>query len=455
MNIEKKVIDEVSLQLTLSINEEDYKGRVDNALRSYRQKASIPGFRPGKAPASLIDKMYRKSAMAEEVNKLVPEMLSNYINENKLRVLGEPILAEGQELLDFEKDVNYTLTFDVALIPEYKVALDKNIKVAQYDITVDDKMIDETIKSYASRYGSYSEGDVVTENDIVKATVVELENGKEKEGGVKVEEAILSPKYLKDEDQKKLFIGAKKGAKLNISLKASMAGNEAEIASFLKIKKEDVAKVNDELSLEITSISHYTEAEVNQELFDKALGEGTVKNEAEFRAKIKEELQGSLVADSDYKLGLDVKDAILAKIKDQKFPDAIFKRFLKLNNKEQADKLSDEDFDKSYANEIDEMKWMLYKDAVLVENKAKIEQADVIAFCKKVAKAQFAQYGMVAVPDDVLENYAKEMMKNQQQSQQIVENIKNEKFIEIAKANISMEKKAISLDDFSKMFQNQ
>ena len=293
MNIEKKVIDEVSLQLTLSINEEDYKGRVDNALRSYRQKASIPGFRPGKAPASLIDKMYRKSAMAEEVNKMVPEMLSNYINENKLRVLGEPILAEGQELLDFEKDVNYTLTFDVALIPEYKVALDKNIKVAQYEITVDDKMIDDTIKSYASRYGSYSEGEEVKENDIVKATVVELENGKEKEGGVRVEEAILSPKYLKDENQKKLFIGAKKGAKLNISLKAAMDGNEAEIASFLKIKKEDVANVNDELSLEITSISHYTEAEVNQELFDKALGEGAVKNEAEFRAKIKEELKDS------------------------------------------------------------------------------------------------------------------------------------------------------------------
>ena len=455
MNISLENTGKVSAELIVKVEAADYQAEVEKSLKNFRRNANVPGFRKGMVPMGLIKKQYGAAAKAEEVNKLVPEMLSNYINENKLRVLGEPILAEGQELLDFEKDVNYTLTFDVALIPEYKVALDKNIKVAQYDITVDDKMIDDTVKSYASRYGSYSEGDVVTENDIVKATVVELENGKEKEGGVKVEEAILSPKYLKDEDQKKLFIGAKKGAKLNISLKASMAGNEAEIASFLKIKKEDVANVNDELSLEITSISHYTEAEVNQELFDKALGEGAVKNEAEFRAKIKEELQGSLIADSDYKLGLDIKDAILAKIKDQKFPDAIFKRFLKLNNKEQADKLSDEDFDKSYANEIDEMKWMLYKDAVLVENKAKIEQADVIAFCKKVAKAQFAQYGMVAVPDDVLENYAKEMMKNQQQSQQIVENIKNEKFIEIAKANITMEKKAISLDDFSKMFQNQ
>ena len=447
--------EKVSGVLTIVIDEADYQEDVNKALKDYRKKANIPGFRPGQAPMGMIKRQYAAPVKMEETYKLMSEALNNYINENKLRVLGEPILAEGQELLDFEKDVNYTLTFDVALIPEYKVALDKNIKVAQYDITVDDKMIDETVKSYASRYGSYSEGDVVSENDIVKATVVELENGKEKEGGVKVEEAILSPKYLKDEDQKKLFIGAKKGAKLNISLKASMAGNEAEIASFLKIKKEDVANVNDELSLEITSISHYTEAEVNQELFDKALGEGAVKNEAEFRAKIAEELKTSLVADSDYKLGLDIKDAILAKIKDQKFPDAIFKRFLKINNKEQADKLSDEDFEKSYANEIDEMKWMLYKDAVLVENKAKIEQADVIAFCKKVAKAQFAQYGMVAVPDDVLENYAKEMMKNQQQSQQIVENIKNEKFIEIAKSNISLEKKAISLDDFSKMFQNQ
>lgn len=449
MNIEKKVIDEVSMQLTLSINEEDYKGRVDSALRSYRQKAAIPGFRPGKAPASMIDKMYRKSAMAEEVNKMVPEMLSNYINENKLRVLGEPILAEGQELLDFEKDVNYTLTFDVALIPEYKVALDKNFKVAQYEIAVDEKMIGDTIKSYTSRFGSYSEGEEVGDNDIVKATVVELENGKEKEGGIKVEDAILSPRYLKDEDQKKLFVGAKKGSKLTISLKAAMAGNEAEIASFLKIKKEEVANVSDELSLEITSISHFTEAEINQELFDKALGEGTVKSEDEFKSKIKEELEGSLKADSDYKLSLDVREAVLAQIKDQKFPDAIFKRFLKINNKEQADKMSDEDFDKSYSNEIDEMKWMLYKDAVLVENKAKIEQADVVSFCKKVAKAQFAQYGMVAVPDDVLENYAKEMMKNSQQSQQIVENIKNEKFIEIVKSNITLEKKAISLDEFS------
>lgn len=455
MNIEKKVIDEVSLQLTLNINEEDYKGRVDNALRTYRQKANIPGFRPGKAPASLIDKMYRKSAMAEEVNKLVPELLSNYINENKLRVLGEPILAEGQELLDFEKDVNYTLTFDVALIPEYKVALDKKLKVAQYEIAVDDKMIDDTVKSYTSRYGSYSEADTVGDNDIVKATVVEMENGKVKEGGIKVEEAILSPKYLKDEDQKKLFIGAKKGAKLAISLKAAMAGNEAEIASFLKIKKEEVANVSDELSLEITSISHYTEAEVNQELFDKALGEGAVKNEAEFRAKIKEELEGSLTADSDYKLSLDIREAVLNQIRDQKFPDAIFKRFLKINNSEQTSKMSDEEFEKSYTNEIDEMKWMLYKDAVLVENKAKIEQADVIAFCKKVAKAQFAQYGMVAVPDDVLENYAREMMKNQQQSQQIVENIKNEKFIEIVKSNVTLEKKSVSLDEFSKMFENK
>ena len=442
MNIERKNVDEVSAVLTLNINKADYSERVEKALKSIRQRANIPGFRQGKAPQSMVDKMYRGNVTADEINKFIQESLDNYMKENKISQICEPMLSEGQGNIDFENNDNFTLSFDIALRPDCKINL-KDLKVAKYEIEVDDNMVNDAVKNYTARYGNYNEAEVAVAEDVVKGNVKE-----NKENGISVENAVLSPRFLKNEDAKKMFVGAKKGTVVTFSPKVAME-NEAEIASFLKIKKEEVAGIADEFTFEVTSITHYTEAEFNQELFDKALGEGVVKSEAEFKDKIKSELTETLVADSDYRFQIDLKAAAADAVKGIKFPEAFFKRAIKANQ----ENLDEAKFEENWAAELEEFKWMLVKDSILADKKVEIKQEDLVNFAKKVTKAQFAQYGMVSLPDEVLNNYSNEMLKDQNQVRQIVENVREEKFVEVAKAEVKLENKKVSMEQFRALFE--
>ncbi len=452
MNIERKNIDEVSATITLQIEKNDYQEKVEKTLRNYRQKANIPGFRPGNIPASLVKKMYGKAVLAEEVNKLISEKLFGYIRENDIRILGEPLpsLTEQKEI-DFDTQDSFEFVFDIGIAPEFEMELSKKESAPFYDIQVDEKMLENAVKSYTERFGSYNQADEVEEADVLKGELLELNaDGKVNEEGIKAAEAVLSPKYMKDDVQKALFAGAKKEGVVVFNPKKAFE-NETEISSLLKISKEEAKELTADFQLTIKEITRFKEAELNQELFDKAFGEGTVKSEEEFKQKLTEEIKTSLTVDSDYKFMIDAREMLVKKLENVQFPDEFLKRWLLVTDENKTEKIVEEQYPKM----IKELKWHLIKEKIAKDKEIKIEDADLIAFAKKVAQAQFAQYGMMGLPDDMLENYAKEMLKKEDAVRNMVDRVMDEKILAIVKSSIKLNTKKISLDNFNNLFKEE
>lgn len=448
MNIVRKDLDQNNATVTLTIEKADYAEKVDKTLRDYRKKANVPGFRPGMVPVGLLKKMYGKSIMAEEINKLVSDGLYNYINENKINILGEPLPNEDvKQEIDFDTQETFEFTFDLGLAPEFEVELSKKDKVAYYSIAVSDEMIENQVKSYTGRYGKYVQEEVVEERDMIKGELLEMANGKVNESGLKVQDATMTPAYMKDE-QKALFIGAKKGDVITFNPQIAFE-NEAEISSLLKVSKDEAKNITADFQIKIETITRYQESEINQELFDKVYGEGVVSSEEEFRAKVKESIQENLISDSDYKFTIDAKDALVAKFEGLSFPDTFLKRWVLASNQN----LTEETLEAEYPKMIADLKWHLITDKLVKANDIKVETADIEEYAKKIAKAQFAQYGMIGMDDEIIANYAKDMMKKQDTLKNMVDKVAEEKVVAVIKDAVKIETKEISIEDFNKMFE--
>ena len=450
MNIVRKDIDQNNAILTLSIEKADYTEKVEKTLRDYRKKANIPGFRPGMVPAGLVKKMYGKAVLADEINKMVSDELYKYISDNKINMLGEPLPNETeQKEINFDTQEDFEFCFDLGLAPEFEVELTKKDKIKFYNITVSAEMIDNQVKSYQQRYGKYIQEETVEEKDMVKGELLELANGKVNEKGIKLSDAVLTPAYMKDEAQKAIFVAAAKGAVVTFN-PAKAFDNDAELASLLKVSKDEVKDITSDFQFTIESITRYHEAEINTELFDKVYGEGVVTTEEEFRAKIKENIQENLTDDSDYKFGIDAREVVLEKYDSLTFPDAFLKRWVLATNKNITPETLEEDYPKMIAD----LKWQLIKDKIAKANDIKIEAEDVNGYAKKMAKAQFAQYGMIGMDDEILENYAKDILKKEETAKGIIERVVENKVFEAIKNAVKLDTKEISIEDFNKMFQN-
>ena len=450
MNVSLKNNDAVSGIVKLEIVKADYAEQVEKSLRNLRKKANVPGFRKGMVPMGMINKMYGKHVLVEEVNKLVSENLFKYIRENDLHILGEPMPNETeQKELNFDTQEDFEFCFDVAFAPEINIELSKNDKIPFYEVTIDDEMLNNQVNAYRANFGSYEKVENVEEKDLVKGTVAELENGQPKEGGIVVEGAVLMPSYIKNEEEKAKFIGANVNAVVVFNPNKAYEGNEAEIASFLKIEKEKVAETTADFSFEITEVTRHKDAELNQELFDKVFGENEVKSEEEFKNKIKEALAEQFAPQSDFKFLTDTRDVLVEKAGELNFADSLIKRWLlAANEKNTAEKI-----DEDYPQILQDLKYQLIKDTLVKNNNIKVEEADVESFAKRVAKAQFAQYGMLSVPEDVLANYAKDMLKNKQTLQNIVDRAVEEKLAAWLKEQVELEVKQVSADEFNKLFE--
>jgi trigger factor len=448
MNIVRKDLDQNNAIVTLRIEKVDYAEKVDKTLRDYRKKANIPGFRPGMVPAGLVKKMYGKAVLAEEINKLVSDNLYNYIRENNINILGEPLPNETeQQSIDFDNQEDFEFVFDLGIAPEFEVELTKKDKVKFYTIAVSDEMVENQVKSYTGRYGKYIQEEIVEEKDMLKGELLELANGKVNESGIKVQDAALTASYMKDE-QKALFVGAKKGDVIAFN-PAIAFENEAEISSLLKISKDEAKTITSDFQLKIESITRYHEASIDQELFDKVYGEGVVSSEEEFRAKIKENIQDSLVSDSEYKFGIDAQEMLVAKFDTLTFPDAFLKRWVLSSN----ENLTPETLEEDYSKMIADLKWHLIKDKLAKSNDIKVEATDVEEYAKKVAKAQFAQYGMIGMDDEIIANYAKDMMKKEDTLKNMIDKVAEEKVFTIVKEAVKLDNKEVSIEEFNKMFE--
>lgn len=449
MNIVRKDLDQNNVLLTVRVEKVDYAEKVDKVLRDYRKKANIPGFRPGMIPAGLVKKMYGKAAIAEEVNKLLSDILYGYIRENNINILGEPLPNKTeQKPLDFDNQDEFEFFFDLGIAPEVNVELTNKDKVKYFTIKVSDEMIDNQIKSYTGRYGKYVQEEVVEEKDMMKGELLEMADGKVNESGLKVQDATMTAAYMKDDAQKALFIGAKKGDVITFN-PAKAFESTTEISSLLKISKDAAKAIDADFQFTISGITRYHEAEVNQELFDKVYGEGTVNSEEEFRAKIKENIQDNLSADSEYKFSIDAKEMLLAKYNDLTFPDAFLKRWILETN----ENMTPETLEADYPKMIADLKWHIIKDKLIKTNEIKVEPADVEGFAKKVTKAQFAQYGMIGMDDEIVANYAKDMMKKEETLKSMIEKVSEEKVFESIKGSIKLENKEVTIEEFNKMFE--
>lgn len=450
MNISLKNNDVVSGIIKLEIVKADYADQVEKSLRGFRQKANVPGFRKGMVPMGMVKKMYGKHVLVEEVNKLVSENLYSYIRENKINILGEPLPNETeQKEINFDTQEDFEFCFDVALAPEINISLDKQDSLPYYQVIVDEEMIEKQLESYRSNFGSYDPAEEVEEKDLVKGTVAELENGTPKEGGIVVEAAVLMPMYIKDEEEKAKFIGAKNNTVIVFNPNKAYEGAEAEIASLLKVDKAVVAGITGDFSFEITEITRHKGAEMNQELFDKVFGEGSVTSEEDFKAKVRETLAEQFTPQSDYKFLMDSRSVLVQKAGEMQFAENLLKRWLQVAN----EKNTKEKIDNDYPNIIEDLKYHLIKENIVKDNNLKIEDADVENFAKRVAKAQFAQYGMLSVPEDVLANYAKDMLKNKETMQNILDRAVEEKLAGWLKEQVNLEVKEVSAEDFGKLFE--
>ena len=445
--------DKINGLLTMTIEPADYQEQVEKTLKNYRKKAQVPGFRPGMVPMGMIKKQYGTAVKVDEVNKLMGEKLYAYIQENKIQMLGEPLPNQEKQVpQDFEKDGELTFVFDIAVAPEFKAELTAKDKIDYYKIKADDKLIDDQVQMYQSQAGEFVKAEVFSGNDTITGDLRELdEQGNTKEGGITTEGGMVMPAYIKAEDQKKLFDGAKPGDIITFNPKKAYPDNDAEVAALLKVEKDQVKDLTADFSYQITEIRHFQPAEVDQKLFDRVFGEGEVKDEKAFREKIAENIAPQLQQNSDYKFLRDVRQYLENKVGELQFPEALLKRVMLQNNKEKGADYVEKNFEGS----IKELKWHLIKEQIVAANNIKIEEADLKTVAKEAIRAQFAQYGMSNVPDDVLENYAAEQLKKRENVDNFVDRAVDMKLTEVLKNVVKLNEKEVTLEDFNKLLQEK
>lgn len=442
--------DKVNGLMTITVEEADFKENVEKTLKNYRKKANVPGFRPGQVPMGLIKRQVGTSVKVDEINKLVGQEIYKYVQENKIQMLGDPMPSEKQQPVDVEKDAPYTFVFDIAVAPEFEIKLSGHDKVDYYTIKVDDKLIDQQVDMYASRGGHYDKVDSYQENDMLKGDLRELDaEGNTKAEGITVEGAVMLPNYIKVDDQKKLFDGCKLGDIITFNPKKAYPENLGEISSLLKVSREEAENIDADFSYQITEISRYVKADVNQDLFDQVFGKDAVKDEKEFRERVADTLKAQFAVDSDFKFIQDLRAHCEKKVGELTYPDALLKRIMLNNNKDKG-----EDFvEKNYEMSIKELTWHLIKEQLVVANNIKVEDADVKEAAKEAARAQFAQYGMNNVPDEYLENYAQDMLKKKEYVDNLVDRSIDRKLTEVLKNVVKLNPKEATLDEFNKMME--
>ena len=442
MNITFENPDKVNGLMTITVEENDYKENVEKALKDYRKKANVPGFRPGQVPMGMIKRMYGNAVKMDAINRVVGQEMYKYVQENKIQMLGEPLPHEGNEAVDIEKEAPYTFQFDLAVAPEINVKLSGHDKVDYLTIEVDDKLIDQQVQMYASRSGSYKKADDYQENDLLKGDLRELDV----ENGIELSEAVVMPSYIKNEDQKKLFEGAKLGDIITFNPRKAYQ-SDAELASFLKVEKADLGHHAGEFTYQITEISRFTPAEVNQELFDQVYGKDAVKDEKEFRERVAAEIQAQLQQNSDWKFLQDLRKHCEKKAGKLEWPDELLKRIMKQNNPDKGD----EYVEKNYEGSIKELTWHLIKEQLVSEHEIKISDDEVKAAAREAARAQFAQYGMSNIPDEYLDNYAQDMLKKEENVQGFVDRAIDQKLISVMKNVVKLNEKTVTLDEFNEL----
>lgn len=448
MDVKFNRLNDVTGTITVTLEEKDYADKVKKQLKDISKNHAEPGFRPGHVPAGMIQKKYGTAVKYDIVNKTVSDALFDYVKEQKLPVLGNPVPV-ADEKFDIA-NADFTFEFKVGLAPDFKTHVDKDLKVPYYTIEVTDQMIEDQSNGLRRRMGEQVKGDTVEPDALVKGVMTELNaDGAPLEGGIVQENGILAPKYFKSEEQRKLFEGKHVGDVVVFNPWDTCEGNATEMSSMLNIDKQDVDSHKGNFSMEIKEIIVLRPAELNQEYYDQLFGADKVHNEEEYRAAVKEMIANQLVADQNYRFTIDAKNAILNAVGEIDLPDEILVDYIKLQNEGMTDEVAEEEYKKARPDLV----WQIVRDKVAAEQEIKLEEADVQNVAMLIARNQFMQYGMTNAPEESLKHLAGEILKDKKSRERVIDQAFDMKLYEAINKAVTLENKTVSVDEFNALFQ--
>ena len=448
MKITKENIDDLNAVIKVLIEKSDYEKNVADKLKDYRKKASLPGFRPGYVPASLIQKRFGKSILAEEVNQLLSQNLSGYFREQNLSILGEPLPNETiQKPIDWDKDQDFEFVFDIAITPNVEVPLDKNQLFPYYKITVTDEMVNTQIDNILAQLGNNVPGEIVKEKSLVRGDFCQLDNeGNEMQEGISPKGVLIATDLIKADDVKSSFMGKREGDVLEFDPVVAF-DNRHEVGHMLNISHEEADTLNSRFRFTIREINEYVPAEINEELFKKVYGENTdVTSLEQFRNRISEEIATSFSYSSDQKFAIDARNKLLSDV-NFNLPETFLKRWLTEANKG----MTQEEIEKDFAPFLTDLHWQLIKNSISKANSLSVEEEEVNEFARQLARAQYNQHGIYEVADEHLDRLSKIILEKEEERDRIYRRILENKVVQVIKDQAGIEIREISHEEFSEL----
>jgi trigger factor len=449
MNITRENADKLNDLLKVKIEQDDYAERVEKILTDYRKNSKMPGFRPGKVPAGLIRKLYRKPVLIEEINKILSESVTKYMTEEKIRILGDPLPGENNKKdIDWDNDPTFEFEIEIGLAPEFEINITEKDKVPLYVIQIDDQLINETKENYARRFGTMLKVEAITGDEILKGDFHQLDTeGKLIENGIVTENSTFSLEFVKNREISDLFSGKKINDTIDFDIRKAFP-DDADLSSLLNLKKDQLATLNPNFRFDIKEISRFKKAEINNDLYDLIYGKDVVHNEEEFISRITKELQGRLEQNSEFRFRVDARDMLMKKIKTD-FPAAFLKRWLNSVNKE---KVSEKQIEEEYPKFENDLKWQLIQEKIIKTHDIKVTDEEITEYAKTYTLLQFRQYGITDIPEEQLKNYSGNVLKNEAEKKKIIEKLYEEKVFKHIREHIKVDKKKITREKFNKLF---
>ncbi len=437
MNVVEERIDDLNAVLRISVKPEDYSEKVDTMIKQYRKDANIPGFRPGKIPLSLIQKKYGKSILADELNKLINDSLNDFIKGNNLDILGNPLPKNDEEVKgDFNNPGDFEFAYEIGLAPEFKLDINKKQKFDYLTVDIDEAMLDKEVDNLARRYGKLINAEKVSEKDMVIG-VFSSSDGKISNS------TTISMEFIDDTKAKKAITGSSVGDALVLDPK-KVSKDDKDLAAMLGIEESEINDLPKNLDFKIKEIKTMIPAAIDQELFDKLFGPGTIKSEEELREKVKGDLTNMFQNDADRLFSQKVTDTVIEKTKFD-LPEQFLKRWIKESSKEE---ISMDEIEADFDNYKKSLKWQLIQNKIIKDNDMQVQAPEVIDYTKGLLVNQYAQYGMPAPEDSELEAQAKNVLSNQEEANKIYDNIYGSKIMSFFKENVKLNEKALPYDKF-------
>ena len=452
MNVNFEQIDAVNGMLTVDLKREDFANDVNKEVAQMGVRHPLKGFRPGKAPKSLLMKFYGPSVTADVVDRMVSRAIYDYIRENKLQILGEP-LPNADTKVDIMKDEEMTFKYDLGMAPAIELKLNKRINVPYYNIEVTDQMVDDAIAHDRKRLGTLVDGEESDKESMLRGSMAELdEQGNDKENGIKVERTVISPRYMADDDEAAKFVGVKVGDTFTFNPHKAYNGNTAELSGLLNVDRAD-ADVKSDFRITIEEIKVNKDAEMNEEFFKGVLGTETdVKDEAAFREAMRDMIAKANIPESNYRFTVDAQRILTEKAGEMPLPEEFLKRFLKLR-REQDEKQNVEVTDEEAQNMFKQLRWQLVKDHLAQALEIKVEKEDIDTAAFIFAQQQLSQYGIYNAPEDLIKQQAERFMQDDRARDAIQEHALDNKFYAAVKEAVKVNEKSISVEDFRKLYE--